>query len=323
MRKITVMLLLGCALFCMLSSAAMAANQNPSLNWGYTDVMDAAMPGTGWIFNPKFSFYNANSIKDGNGRSLPGTNKLDVIAFAPQLIYVGKLPFGNLKWGGQTQWSLASLHNDSTMLNLEASGGGIGDIVFGPFIGSAVPLAKDWVFHWFAEFDTYAPIGNYNKNYAFNVGANFWTFEPFLAMTLQMPYGFEFSTRQHYAWNTKNKDYVNPALTGDFNTHDMQAGDIWHMNWSFSKSLDFISPMLRFGAVGYYGQQVTNDKLDSSSVSNSKERVFAIGPYIGYTYIPEGERKPFAIVSLKAYQESMVENRAEGYRVVLRLTFPF
>jgi hypothetical protein len=323
MRRISVLFLMCVFCFCVLTPAAMAANQNPSLNWGYTDVMDAAIPGTGFIFNPKVATYNANSIKDGNGRSLVGTNKLDIVAFVPQLIYVGKLPFGNLKWGAQAQWHLVSIHNDSTILPLTSNNGMTGDLLFGPFIGSAHPLAKDWVFHWMAEFDTYAPVGRYNANDTFNAGANFWTFEPFLAMTLQMPYGFEFSTRQHYTWNTKNKDYVNPALTGDFNSHDMQAGDMWHMNFSLSKSLDFITPFLRFGAVGYYGQQLSNDKLDSSSVANSKERVFGIGPYLGYTYIPEGARKPFAIVSLKAYKESMVENRAEGYRAVLRVTFPF
>ena len=318
---------LACVLFLsMVSSATMAANQNPSLNWGYTDVLDGAaisMP-PGWVFNPKVTTYSSNNLKDGDGDTIFGRNKLNLVAFAPQLIYTAAkpLPFGGLKWGAQAQWSLVSI-NASSNIGLEAGSGMIGDIVFGPFIGRAHPLAKDWVFHWFAEFDTYAPIGSYDKNAAFNAGANFWTFEPFIAMTLTMPYGFEVSTRQHYLWNTKNNGYVNPALTRDFATHDMQAGEMWRFNFSGSKSLDFITPLLRLGVVGYYGQQTTEDKLDSSSVSNSKEKIFGIGPYLGYTYIPEGSRKPTAIFSLKSYWESSAENRAQGTRVVFRMTMPF
>jgi hypothetical protein len=322
-RKSVVFLM--CVFFCMVSSGAMAANQNPSLNWGYTDVLDGAaisMP-PGFVFNPKVATYSSTTLKDGDGHTIPGRNKLNLVAFAPQLIYTAAkpLPFGGLKWGAQVQWSIASL-NVSSNLGLTAGSGMIGDVVFGPFIGRSHELGKGWAFHWFGEFDVYAPIGSYDKNAAFNVGANFWTFEPFLAMTLTMPYGFEVSTRQHYLWNTKNNDYVTYGPTGP-TTHDMEAGQMWHMNFSASKSLDFISPLLRLGVVGYYGQQTTDDKLDSSSVSNSKERIFGIGPYLGYTYIRKGERAPLAIFSLKSYWESSAKARAEGTRVVFRMTMPF
>ncbi len=319
-------LFLGCVFFfSMLCSAGMAFNQNPSLNWGYTDFLDGAAisMGPGFVFNPKVATYSATTFKDGSGNNIPGRNKLNLVAFAPQLIYTAAKPLpGGLIWGAQTQWSLVSL-NASSNVGLTADSGMIGDAVFGPFVGRSHSLAKDWTFHWFGEFDTYAPIGSYDKDAAFNAGANFWTFEPFVAMTLTMPKGFELSTRQHYLWNTKNNSYVNPALTRDFATHSMQAGEMWRFNYSFSKSLDFITPLLRFGVVGYYGQQTTADQLDSNTVPNSKERIFAIGPGISYTYIREGERKPTAIFSLKAYSESQAEARAQGTRVVLRMIMPF
>lgn len=142
-------------------------------------------------------------------------------------------------------------------------------------------------------------------------------------MTLQMPRGFELSTRQHYAFNTKNKNYVNPAVTGDFNDHSLKAGDLWHFNWSFSKSLDFISPMLRLGAVGYYGRQLSDDEVDGVKMPNSQERVFAIGPGLQYMHISKGAQAPSVIFSLKSYWESEVENRGEGNRTVLRMIIPF
>jgi hypothetical protein len=323
---------LACVLFLsMVSSATMAANQNPSLNWGYTDFLDAAIPPGpgGLIFNPKVSFYSANKLKDGDGHDVFGRNKLNLVAFAPQLIYVGNpgtLPCG-LRWGAQAQWSIASLNVTSDPFpagpGLTAGSGMMGDLVFGPFIQETIPLAKDWLLSWMLEFDTYAPVGSYDKDKSINVGANFWTFEPFLALTLQMPYGFEVSTRQHFTWNTKNKDYINPALTRNFNEHDLQAGNLWHFNFTASKSLDFISRTLRLGVVGYYGQQLTDDKLDSAHVSNSKEKVFAIGPGLSWMYFHKDERAPAAIFSLKSYWESGVENRFQGNRTVFRMIIPF
>ena len=325
MRRKNLLVALLCAVFCMVSVSVMAFNQNPSLNWGYTDFLDGAAISQppGFVFNPKVATYSTNTFKDGNGNTIPGRNKLNLVAFAPQLIYTApiQLPWG-LKFGGQVQWSIVSL-NATSNIGLTADSGMIGDVVFGPFIGRAHNLGKDWNLHWFFEFDTYAPIGSYDKTAAFNAGANFWTFEPFVAATLTMPYGFELSTRQHYLWNTKNNDYVNPAATGDFQSHSLQAGDMWRFNYTLSKSLDFITPLLRLGVVGYYGQQTSSDQLDNNTVASSKEKIFAIGPGISYTYIREGERKPTAIFSLKAYSESNAEARAQGTRVVFRMIMPF
>ena len=296
-----------------------ANNQNPNLNWGYTDFMDAAIAGSGLVFNPKIAFYHAGSLRDGDGDSLPGTNKLSLTAFSPQLIYVGKteLP-GHLKWGAQMMGTIVSLNADSS-LGLEAGNGMLGDLCFGPFVGRAHSLAKDWTFHWFGEFDIYAPIGSYDEDAAFNAGANFWTFEPFVAMTLQMPHGFEFSTRQHLTFNTRNNDYVNPGVTGDFAKHDLKAGELWHFNWTLSKSLDFISPMLRLGAVGYYGQQLSNDEVDGDTLSDSKERVLGIGPGLQYVHIPKGAKAPSVIFNLKSYWETVSYTHLRAHETVLDL----
>ena len=315
--------LLSCVFTCTLASAVSADNQNPNLNWGYTDFMDAAIQGSGVIFNPKVAIYSANSLRDGNGNALPGENQLSLTAFSPQLIYIGRtqLP-GGLKWGVQVLGTAVSLNAQSD-LGLAAGHGMMGDVCFGPLIGGVRPLKKDLVLHWFAEFDTYAPLGQYDKTVAFNPGANFWTFEPFLAVTLQMPSGFELSTRQHVAFNTANDEYVNPALTGDFHDHSLKAGNLWHFNWSFSKSLDSISPKLRFGAVGYYGLQVGDDELDGVELTDSKEKVFAIGQGLQYMHFPKGAQAPAVILSLKTYFEGKVEHRAKGVRTIVRVIVPF
>ncbi len=309
-------LLLGCIVSFMFSSAAVAYNQNPNLNYGNTNIIDAMLPPPGLYMSNYMVFYSADEFKDGNGESFPMNNELDLVVYAPQFIWVSKkeLPHG-LRWGAQALWPMFGFDVNSD-LGLDSGGGILGDPCMGPFIGSAIPLAKDLVFHWFFEFDVYFPVGAYDKNKAINPSANFWTFEPWVTMTLQMPYGFTFSTRQHLTFNSKNDEYVNPGITGDFNDHDLEAGELWHFNYSLMKTLDFINPNLRFGVVGYYGQQLSEDEVDGVKLQNSEEEVFAIGPALHY--IHKG-----MIFSLKTYFESEVENRPEGEKVVFRIIIPF
>jgi hypothetical protein len=91
----------------------------------------------------------------------------------------------------------------------------------------------------------------------------------------------------------------------------------YHFNYSLMKTVDFISPSLRVGLVGYYEKQLTEDELDDHDMSDSKEQVFAIGPAIHYI------TKGGVVLSLKSYFESGVENRGEGTAIVGRLIFPF
>jgi len=324
MKKIS-FLLLALVFFCTLSSVAMAIGSNPNLNWGYTDFSDppTQMPGFALIQN--VSYYHGE-LKNGDGDSYPGNNKLSVLAYAPMLTYTAKqkLPC-NISWGIAAQMPFAMLNTDND-LGFKASNGVLGDPLIGPFFGRQHELAKGWNFHWMFEFDTYMPLGSHDSDAQFNPGANFWTFEPFLALRLEMPYGFEISMRHHYNWNTKNHDYKLPAAfraPGDVYEHTYQVGDMWHFNFAAYKTLDFITPLLKFGVVGYYGQQLGNDKFDGETVDDSKEKVFAIGPCAQYAYIPQGAKFPAVIFSLKSYWESNVKNRAEGNRTVFRMVMPF
>ena len=313
-KKIFLIVFLSLLFF---TTSALAYHQNPNLNWGNTNIIDAMMPPPGFYLSNYIVWYHSDEFKDDNGDNLPMDNELNVLVYCPQLIWISKakLP-ANLRFGVQALLPIQNYDINSD-LGLTAANNTIGDLCVGPFIGSAIPLAKDFVFHWFFEFDTYFPIGEYDKEYTLNPSANFWTFEPFLSITLQMPYGFTFSTRQHLTFNTTNDDFMTP----DGRTHDLEPGMLYHFNYSLMKTLDFISPMLRFGVVGYYGKQIDEDQIDDKdwdSVfgTSSEEEVFAIGPALHY--IHKG-----MVFSLKTYFESSTENRPEGERVVLRIILPF
>jgi len=291
-----------------------AYNQNPNLNWGTTTIMDAALPPPGVYLSNYMIYYHSDKFKDRDGHKLPGKNEIDALVYNPQLVYVSPTKIGNLTWGWQAQLPFQGLHTESD-LGLEANNDVLGDLCLGPFFGGLVPFSANTRLHWFVEFDVYAPIGSYDDKKAINPSANYWTLEPFVSLTLQMPYGFSLTTRQHFTYNFKNDDYRG-AETG-FEKEDLQAGMLWHFNYDLMKTVDFISPNLMVGAAGYYGKQLTDDEIDEHDVSGSKEEIFAIGPAIWWL------NDKGTVFSLRAYFESGAENRTEGERVAARIIIPF
>lgn len=303
--KLTIVALSILLIFMFCSQTSLAYNQNPNQNWGNTCGLDAILPPPGLYFSNYIVNYSSNDFKNGDGHDLklPGGDDpdLDVVAYAPQFIYVhDKKILDNYSIGFQFFPTVLQSYNlDSDVLSADSST--LGDMIFGPWIGRTEKLGQDWLFHWVFEFDTYFPTGQYDDDEDINPGANYWTFEPWLAFSLQMPYGLTLATRQHFAYNTENDDT------------DVQAGSLYHFNYSLWKSLDSLVPKLQIGLVGYYGDQLEDDELDGHDMDDSEEEVFAIGPGISWT-APTG-----TVLRLKAYFENEVENRPEGNRVVLRI----
>lgn len=102
---------------------------------------------------------------------------------------------------------------------------GLGDIIVDPFI-------LGWhtrYFHIIAALDIYMPTGEYDKHRPVNVGKNFWTFEPILAITFLHPSGFSASVKAMYDFNTTNNDYINPA-TGKETS--LKPGQEFHFDYA-------------------------------------------------------------------------------------------
>jgi hypothetical protein len=295
------------------ASVAQAFNQNPSLNWGNTTLMDAALPPPGIYMSNYMVYYHADKFKDGNGDTIPGKNEVDVLVYTPQLIYVSPTKIGNLTWGFQALLPFINYTAD-TDIGVEENNDVIADLCFGPYIGGVIPFSANSRLHWFFDFDFYAPIGDYDNKKALNPSANYWTLEPFLALTLQLPHGFSITTRQHFTYNFKNDDYINPA-TGE--KGDLQAGMLWHFNYDVMKTVDFISPNLMVGVAGYYGKQLNEDEFEGKDIPNSKEQKFAVGPAIWYL------NSKGTVFSLRAYFESHNEANPEGEKFVARIIIPF
>jgi len=248
------------------ANVASADRQNPSLNWGNTTVMDAPIPPPGLYLSNYMVYYTANKLMDGDGDKIKGDYDIDVLVYTPQLIYVAKSKIAGLSWGWQ---ALLPIINYSADGYFDTPGGPfsisdfenndvLADLCFGPYIGGVVPFGPNSRLHWFFDFDIYAPIGSYDKKKALNPGYNAWTLEPFLALTLQLPYGINIGTRQHFTYNFKNDDYVLDGVEGE-----MKGGMLYHFNYDIMKTVDFISPRLQVGLAGYYGTASSSTKMNS------------------------------------------------------------
>jgi hypothetical protein len=154
------------------------------------------------------------------------------------------------------------------------------------------PVILGWsagLFHWSTGLSIYAPTGEYSPNDLAPLGKNFWTFEPFAAITyLNTKYGQEASLQIAFDANT-----VNPAT-------DYHSGCQLNIEWLLAQHLPY---GFSVGVTGFLYQQVT---ADSGNGASGFAGTYAIGPSIGYTW------KDKLSVSCQWLYEFDVDNRFKG-----------
>ena len=120
------------------------------------------------------------------------------------------------------------------------------------------------------ELQMLFPTGKYDNDKEINPGSNFFSFDPYWAATLFITPKWEFSTRVHYLWNTRNNDpnRFNPDGTRADST---LAGQAVHLN--FASSYEILEKRLHAGVNGYYLKQTTDTQMDGNDVPGTKEQV--------------------------------------------------
>jgi anthranilate 1,2-dioxygenase (deaminating, decarboxylating) large subunit len=314
LRTMCIITLMSALLMC---STFAEAYDEPSVNLGFTSFLDGGPPaGPGFYFTQYLQYYTASQLNDeeGNELGLPNPN-IDVIVGLSQFIYQSdRAVLLDGKWGLDVIIPLVHIETgySATGPFPADNGGGIGDILVGPYIQwDPVMGARGPLFMHRIELQMLLPTGKYDSQREQNPGSNFFSFNPYWSGTLFITPELTSSVRFHYLWNAKNDD-PNRGFVG---ADDSQAGQAIHIN--FATAYEVVPKSLRIGLNGYYLKQISDTQVDGSDVPNRKEEVLGIGP--GMVYHHSQDQHLF----LNLFNETLSENRTEGTRITLRYVHHF
>lgn len=273
---------IACVLTTMAAAppALLASTYEPSgINLGGTSFMDGFGPGSpGFTYIGWLKFRDNDHVNDANGDANPllKNPSIKTQVMLNQLVYttpwqlwdghvgfLGVLPV--LKLDASTAAvSPVQLHSRSGVTT--------GDLTVAVFLQMDPVISGGRpVFSQRFEFSVMAPTGGYDKRYSVNPGANFWSINPYWAMTFLPTPNTEASLRLHYLYNYKNSD---PAGVPP-NVRNFQAGQAFWANYAASYK---VLPELNVGLNGYYFRQISDDKENGVRVDGTRTTDLVIGP---------------------------------------------
>jgi hypothetical protein len=225
-------------------------------------------------------------------------DNFDGNVFADSLLALYRTPVellgGSLGFGGE--FAVAWVDVSGTIGTRPASGSesGIADILL-------YPLLLGWTrgdLQYDVRLGIYAPAGKYEVGSLGNLGKNYWTFEPGLAVSyLSGATGFEASGFVAVDFNTRN------------GATDYQSGSQFHLDATLAKHFALPGGRLGAGAGAFYYQQVASDSGSGATLGAFKASSIGVGPVASYqTKIDSLD----LAVELKWLPEVHSENRVEG-----------
>ena len=283
-RSLRTLLTLTIAI-CGSLTAEKAFAAEPPVNLGSTSFMDGFgdPTGSGLIYLNYLSWAHASKLKTPEGdlnvslNAVPDLNQF-LYSFAVPESFIGQ-PGLNLIV------PLVELSSSpgAGAPPLQSNGFGLGDILFGVFFQLKPIRGEDHhpIFAQRFEFDVNAPTGKYDATKAINQSAHAWSINPYWAATLLPGAGLEISTRLQYLYNFKNTDPEGGPTGTPSNTQEGQA-----VFDNFAVAYEVLphnearawAHSLRVGLNGYYFKQISENKSEGNTLSNSKEQTFGIGP---------------------------------------------
>ena len=276
--------------------------QLPAVNLGETNFEDGfAAPG--WLIEEFPESYFSGELRDGQGNTIPGRNRVTTYSTTTHVAYISK----KRVLGG---WLAGEFLQPLVDVDVQLANGtssrvrGFGDLTFGPGLQWAPKKIGNGVFVHRFVFDVTVPTGTYSERQAVNIGNHLVAVNPYYALTYERK-RIEFSARLHYLWNSTND---HPFV--GFGIKNMQPGQAFHVNYSTSYEL---WKDVRLGFNLYWLQQVTDHQINGISVPNSRERTVGMGPGIQF-------RGPNIWFRLNSYMETDVRNRPSGVKVTFRIS---
>lgn len=301
-----------------------SVSQPSGINLGGTSFYDGFAGPPGLNHQTYLKFSTASSIRTDGGKKNGAFDdpKINVITLINQLSYYSPETIGG---GAHLGWSLlvpiVSLDGDfgDNGTKLKDNATGLGDVAVGPQIqfDPIVDASGRPVFVQRMAFDAILPTGKYNKDKDLNPGSNYFSLNPYWAATWMPAPRWEVSWRLNYLYNFKNDDPASSSqqfFEGQA-VRDTQSGQSAWANFTASYE---VFPTVSVGINGYYFRQISDDKVNGNTLTDSREKVLGFGPGLFWKIT---EDKAFW---LNIYKETGVENRSRAdYQVQVRYVHKF
>ena len=262
---------------------------------GAESIGVAQLPPPGTYLLGYSNYYAADRLNDGNGDSAVPDFSVDAFANIARFVHVTDKKILGATFAVQAFVPVVDL-------TVHAAGArqhkfGLGDMIVNPFILGWNAGEVNII----ATMDTFVPTGRYRKGDLANIGRNYWTFEPVLAVTYAKG-GPELSAKLMYDFNTKNK------------ATDYHSGQEFHADVAAAYNFN----PLTVGVTAYYYKQTTDDKVGGLRVGPDGNRgeAFAAGPVIRYQlgHVP---------ITAQWQHEFHAENRPQGDKFWIKAAFRF
>lgn len=280
----------------------------PSANFGFNNMGAGIARKPGMYYASYLQTFHFSSVRNAQGAVIPGAPTRSAIISLQQLTLVSKTRFLS------AQLCATALIPVVKSLSMESSGHAInpnafGDLMLGAFIEGKRIFAKSPELNYRFGINIFFPTGAYNADYAVNPGAHRYRFFPHLECT--------FLPGKHFAISIKNNLYFYAREIGT----PKKSGTAYNLNYA----LEFkVTERLTFEAAGYYLKQLEQDAYDGDKnyyqknygISDTRERVFAAGPGLGF------KTNSAVTIEMKALWETAARNRPQGFRTNLLIAFP-
>ncbi|BEH12994.1 MULTISPECIES: SphA family protein [Marinobacter] len=287
----------------MTAATSLQAVENGVTNWpnGVNSVLPAIMPAPGETqFYGYTVFYSADSYKDTNGNTTPGTFELDVFAQAFRL---------NHTWDHQTDSGItftsgAILSGGRNSLDVgvaDDSETGLNQLY-------VTPLYVNWsaseALHFSTGFSGFIPLGDYDRNNLINTTSNTASYVQEFNMTWFPNREWELSLSPTFTVNFKNDDT------------DYESGDVFNVDY-FAGYRPASAPQWQVGIAGHYTRQFSDDKQNGQTVGDGNRlQKLGIGPQVFYGLGPR------TAIVFKYLHETEVKNSSEGRSFWFQFTMP-
>ena len=286
--------LLGAVALIAPAGAIAGENGGSAYVHGAEGWLTGILPPPGHYLLTYTNYYDADRLNDGSGKSSVPNFQVQALSQTARYVHVTdkKILGGSLAF----QVIVPAVDLKVSAGNQSDHRAGIGDI-------TVTPLILGWKkgnWNYGFAFGLVLPTGRYERGALANIGRNYLTVEPVVAITYLDPKGPEVSVKLIY--HATGTNHATRYRSGDEVHADFAAG------WNLKK--------LAVGVGGYYSRQLQDDRHKGVVVGDgNRGEVLALGPTAKYQMgkIP---------VMLAWQHEFRAENKPQGDKLWLKIVFP-